>query len=311
MSGARAGTLAHGGDHTGRVVRSEGEAGRRVHRCGRGQHVAGVAEGRDVTKRRHVSGEGGGVERAALGEVLQRIVHLFALFGFARHFSVSGLDPFLLHSQGSVNIVQLIVEPTGIADRVSIGISSPQSRSCGLTVCTGRTCPSCCRQPSLGLDEGPVLSVHLVVEPAGVTQVMPGSVSSPERGGCRPTVHTLPAFCAGSRLGPRLAPEAGGGAPKEAAGREESRAVLGDVWWVGGDGVVGRGRRPSQGGHAAAGVCRLQLHALGQRHLVLDALLLVLAAGAGGARGGQGWVRGDVLRRGGREGEEVWAGVPR
>lgn len=104
MSGARAGTLAHGGDHTGRVVRSEGEAGRRVHRCGRGQHVAGVAEGRDVTKRRHVSGEGGGVERAALGEVLQRVVHLFALFGFARHFSVSGLDPFLLHSQGSVNL---------------------------------------------------------------------------------------------------------------------------------------------------------------------------------------------------------------
>ena len=104
MSGARAGTLAHGGDHTGRVVRSEGEAGRRVHRRGRGQHVAGVAEGRDVTERRHVSGEGGGVERAALGEVLQRVVHLFALFGFARHFSVSGLDPFLLHSQRSVNL---------------------------------------------------------------------------------------------------------------------------------------------------------------------------------------------------------------
>ena len=99
-----AGVLAHGGDHTGRVVRSEGQAGRRVHRRGRGEHVAGVAEGRDVTERRHVSGEGGGVERAALGEVLQRIVHLFALFGFARHFSVSGLDPFLLHSQGSVNL---------------------------------------------------------------------------------------------------------------------------------------------------------------------------------------------------------------
>lgn len=51
-----------------------------------------------------MSGEGGGVERAALGEVLQRVVHLFALFGFARHFSVSGLDAFLLHSQGSVNL---------------------------------------------------------------------------------------------------------------------------------------------------------------------------------------------------------------
>jgi hypothetical protein len=31
-------------------------------------------------------------------------VHLFALFGFARHFSISGLDAFLLHSQGSVNL---------------------------------------------------------------------------------------------------------------------------------------------------------------------------------------------------------------
>lgn len=86
-------------------MRSEGEAGRRVHRRGRGQHVAGVAERGDVAQRGHVSGQGGRVERAALGEVLQRVVHLFALFGFARHFSVSGLDAFLLHSQGSVNIV--------------------------------------------------------------------------------------------------------------------------------------------------------------------------------------------------------------
>lgn len=100
----QAGPLTHGGDHTGRMVRSEGEAGRRVHRCRSGQHVAGVAEGRDVAERRHVSGESGWVERAALGEVLQRVMHLFALFGFARHFSVSGLDAFLLHSQGSVNL---------------------------------------------------------------------------------------------------------------------------------------------------------------------------------------------------------------
>lgn len=51
-----------------------------------------------------MSGEGSWVEGAALGEVLQRVVYLFALFGFARHFSVSGLDAFLLHSQGSVNL---------------------------------------------------------------------------------------------------------------------------------------------------------------------------------------------------------------
>lgn len=307
----RAGTLAHGGDHTGRVVGSEGEAGRRVHGRGRGQHVAGVAEGGDVAERGHVSGEGGGVERAALGEVLQRVVHLFALFGFARHFSVSGLDAFLLHGQGSVNIVQLVVEPTGIADGVPVGISSPESRRCGLTVCTGRTCPSRCRQPSLGLNKGSILSVHFVVEPAGVAQVVTGTISAPQWGGRRPAVDALPAFCAGPRLGPRLASEAGGGAPQQAAGREESGAVFGDVGRVGGDGVVGGRRRPSQGGHAAAGVRRLELHAVGQRHLVLDAFLLVLAARAGRARGGQGRVRGDVLRRGGREGEEVRAGVTR
>lgn len=97
-------SLPHGGDHAGRMVRSKGEAGGRVHgrRCG--QHVAGVAERGDVTQRRHVSGEGSRVEGAALGEVLQRVVHLFAFFGFARHLPVSGLDAFLLHSQGSVNL---------------------------------------------------------------------------------------------------------------------------------------------------------------------------------------------------------------
>lgn len=97
-------TLTHGGDHTGRVVRSKGEAGRRVHRRRSGQHVAGVAEGRNVAEGGHVSGEGGRVEGAALGEVLQGVVYLFALFGFARHFPVSGLDAFLLHGQGSVNL---------------------------------------------------------------------------------------------------------------------------------------------------------------------------------------------------------------
>lgn len=243
--------LTHGGDHTGRVVRSKGEAGRRVHRRRSGQHVAGVAEGRNVAERGHVSGEGGWVEGAALGEVLQRVMYLFALFGFARHFSVSGLDAFLLHSQGSVNIVQLVVEPAGVADRVPVGIPSPERGSGGLTVCTGRSCPSCCRQPSLGLNQGSVLSIHLVVEPTGIAQVVPSAISSPQWGRGRPAVHTLPAFCAGSRLGPRLAPKAGGRAPKQGARREESGAVFWDVGRVGGDGVVRRGCCPSQGGHAA------------------------------------------------------------
>lgn len=52
----------------------------------------------------HVSGEGGGVKGAALGKVFKVVMDLFALFGFARHLPVSGLNSFFLHSQGSVNL---------------------------------------------------------------------------------------------------------------------------------------------------------------------------------------------------------------
>jgi len=51
-----------------------------------------------------VSGEGSRVKGAALGKVFKVVMDLFALFGFARHFSVSGLDSFFLHGQGSVNL---------------------------------------------------------------------------------------------------------------------------------------------------------------------------------------------------------------
>lgn len=129
-----------------------------------------------------MSGEGGGVKGAALGEIFQAVMDLFALFGFARHFSVSGLNSFFLHSQGSVNIVQLVIEPAGVTDRITIGISPPQRGGGGLTVCTGCARPSCCRQPSLGLNQGPVLPVHFVIESTGVTQIMPGAISPPQGG---------------------------------------------------------------------------------------------------------------------------------
>lgn len=129
-----------------------------------------------------MSGEGCGVKRAALGKVFEVVMDLFALFGFARHLSVSGLNSFFLHSQGSVNIVQLVVEPTGITDGITVGISPPEGGSGGLTVCTGRARPPGCRQSSLGFDQGPVLAVHFVVESTGVTQIVPSAVPSPQRG---------------------------------------------------------------------------------------------------------------------------------
>lgn len=96
--------LPHGGDHAGGVMGGEGEASRGVHGRGRGQHMAGVAERGDVAQRGHVARQRGRVERTALGELLQGFVDLFALFGFARHLPVPGLDTLLLHRQGSVNL---------------------------------------------------------------------------------------------------------------------------------------------------------------------------------------------------------------
>lgn len=46
-------------------------------------------------------------------------------------------------------------------------------------------------QPPLGLEQGPVDAVHLVVEPAGVAEVVPRAVPPPQRGGHGPTVDTF------------------------------------------------------------------------------------------------------------------------
>lgn len=49
-------------------------------------------------------------------------------------------------------------------------------------------------QSPFRFNERSILTVHFVVEPAGVTQVMTSAVSSPERGGSSSTVDTLSAF---------------------------------------------------------------------------------------------------------------------
>lgn len=49
-------------------------------------------------------------------------------------------------------------------------------------------------QPALGLDEGPVDAVHLVVEATGVAEVVPCPIPPPEWGRHGPTVDTLSAF---------------------------------------------------------------------------------------------------------------------
>lgn len=46
-------------------------------------------------------------------------------------------------------------------------------------------------QPPLRFEQGPVDAIHLVVEPAGVAEVVPCAISPPERGGHGPTVDTF------------------------------------------------------------------------------------------------------------------------
>lgn len=159
------------------------------------------------------------------------------------------------------------------------------------------------------------MTIHFVVEPAGVTQVMPGAVSSPERGSSCSTVHTLSAFRTGSGLASRLGGEAGRGAPQKAARVEEAAAVVvggRHVGRVSGDGVVGGGLGPHAGEAAPERAGALHLHPLRQRHLVLDAVFVLLPGPGGGRRGGGAGgvgVRGHFLGRGRGEAEEVGAGV--
>lgn len=82
---------------------------------------------------------------------------------------------------------------------------------------------------------------------------------------------------------------------------EEAGAVFRDIGWVCSDGVVG-------GWCHAPTVSWLQFHALGQGHLVLYALFILLAAGAG-ARGGDPRVWRHIFRWSWGKREEVWARV--
>lgn len=80
---------------------------------------------------------------------------------------------------------------------------------------------------------------------------------------------------------------------------------------IGRDGVMrGRGLAVHRGQAAAERTTALHFHAVRQRHLVLDRLLLV-HPGRGGGRGGRPGVWGHVFRRGRGETVEVRAGVGR
>lgn len=109
-----------------------------MHGGGRGQHVAGVREGREgghVTRQRRRA-EGAALLHQALGEVIHAVLGLFALLGLAGHLPVPGLDALFLHGERSVDIVQFVVEAASVTHWISVRVSPPQCRGGRLTVST-------------------------------------------------------------------------------------------------------------------------------------------------------------------------------
>lgn len=104
---------------------------------------------------------------------------LLLLLGLAAHFAVSGLDSILLHCQGAIHIVQFVVQPAGIAHRVSIGISSPQRGGARVTVAALGSSSLANNQAFLGSNQWAVLSIHFVIKPAGIAQIMATNIPSP------------------------------------------------------------------------------------------------------------------------------------
>lgn len=90
--------------------------------------------------------------------------------------------------------MELHVEAAGIAHWLTLSIAAPQSGGGGLAVGTGQAHSAGGGQPALRLNEGPVDAIHLVVEAAGIAQVVPRPITPPERGGHGPTVDTFSTF---------------------------------------------------------------------------------------------------------------------
>lgn len=124
-------------------------------------------------------------------EILLCSAKLLPFSALAGHFTVACLNAFLLHSQRSVHIVKLEIESASVTHGLSAGVASPQCGGAGLAVRTLSSYSLTDDQSLFGSDERPVLSVHLLVQSAGIAEVVARSITPPQRGGSGPTVHTL------------------------------------------------------------------------------------------------------------------------
>ena len=164
---------AHGGEGGGHGegVRGHGPRGDGGHRAahGAGEH-GGVVEG--------------GVRRVAVdGDALS-----------LDRLPLPCLDVVLLEMDWPVHPVDLVVEAARIADHRAALLDPPPERGCPCAAVGACGVAPLLQAAALLLSllhQGPVAAVHLVVEAAGVAEVVASGIPPPERSVGHPAVDTL------------------------------------------------------------------------------------------------------------------------
>ena len=111
--------------------------------------------------------------------------------------------------------MQLMIKPASVTDRLSVGVSPPESGRVGPTVGAARSLSLggglnreqrgehqyglqllsfSTYQATFGFDKGTVCSVHFIVKTTGITEIMAISISPPQWSGSGPAVDTLSAL---------------------------------------------------------------------------------------------------------------------
>jgi len=90
--------------------------------------------------------------------------------------------------------MQLMIKPASVTDRLSVGVSPPESGRVGPTVGAARSLSLGGGQATFGFDKGTVCSVHFIVKTTGITEIMAISISPPQWSGSGPAVDTLSAL---------------------------------------------------------------------------------------------------------------------
>jgi len=89
--------------------------------------------------------------------------------------------------------MQLLVQSTCITHGQSIAISPPQRRRIRGAVGAGDSRLLNSRQaPLVGLDQRPIVAVHLVIQTASVAQIIPSRITTPQRRVSSMAVDALP-----------------------------------------------------------------------------------------------------------------------